>query len=94
METHLRANLYQHRGRAVAFNPLEPEPFDLVDLSRDVTNATRIYHLRTECVREALEGACLIITDSQPLAGVVQRVLPRSPVVALPFGYFSPTGRR
>lgn len=87
METQLRALLYnQFAERQVAFNPLEPEPFDLVDLTRDVTNATCIYHLRTECVREALEGASLIVTDNQPLADVVRHVLPRVRAIAIPFG--------
>lgn len=86
METQLRILLYQNlTGRKVAFNPCEPEPFDLVDLCRDVTNATRIYHLRTECVREALAGASLVVADSTALADAVRRVLPHSPVVALPF---------
>jgi hypothetical protein len=93
MESQLRALLYnQLKNRTVAFNPVEPEPFDLVDLTRDVTNATRIYHTRTECVREALAGANLIITDSQPLANAVQRVLPRATVAALPFGYLKEWG--
>ncbi|MBE7474335.1 MAG: glycosyltransferase [Anaerolineales bacterium] len=87
METHIRSILYQQlSGRRVAFDPQEPEPFDLVDLTRDVTNATRIYHRRTECIREALEGASLIVTDSQPLANVVKQILPRAMVAALPFG--------
>ncbi|MCK6625515.1 MAG: hypothetical protein L6R45_10110 [Anaerolineae bacterium] len=95
METHIRSILYQQlSGRRVAFDPQEPEPFDLVDLTRDVTNATRIYHRRTECVREALEGASLIVTDSQPLAGVVKQILPRAIVMALPFGRMKDEGGR
>lgn len=94
MEQQLRALLYNNlEGRKVAFNPVEPEPFDLVDLTRDVTNSTRIYHLRTECVREALAGAKLIVTDSQALADVVRRALPRTAVIALPFGPMRTTGR-
>jgi hypothetical protein len=61
MEAFFRSFLYPQTGphevfggRKVHANPLEPEPFDLVDLTRDVTNTTRIYHLRTECVRESL----------------------------------------
>ncbi|MBE7473126.1 MAG: hypothetical protein DPW09_42770 [Anaerolineae bacterium] len=97
MDAFFRSMLYPQTGihevfggRKVHANPVEPEPFDLVDLTRDITNATRIYHRRTECVREALAGASLIVTDSQALAQAVQQVLPRSPVVALPFGHFSP----
>lgn len=97
VESLLRMALYPQTGSREVFdgrhlwaNPTEPAPYDLVDLTRDVTNSTRIYHLRTECVREALAGASLIVTDSAALAGVVQQVLPRSPVVALPFGHFSP----
>jgi hypothetical protein len=87
MESQLRALFYkQLQDRKVAFNPTEPDPFDLVDLTRDVTNASRIYHKRTACVREALEGASLIVADNQALASVVQQVLPRAIVVALPFG--------
>lgn len=94
METELRALLYnQLEGHQVAFNPLEPEPFDLVDLTRDVTNSTRIYHLRTECVREALAGAAVIVTDNPPLAEVVRRVLPRTVIMALPFGQMPATLR-
>lgn len=87
VEAPIRAHLYtQLDGRRVAFNPVEPEPFDLVDLTKDVTNSTRIYHLRTECLREALAGANLIVADSQPLANAVRRVLPRTVVATLPFG--------
>ncbi len=96
MESQLRASLYNQlnnrtplgtpQGRKVAYNPVEPEPFDLVDLTRDVTNSTRIYHKRTECVREALEGASLIITDSQALAYAVALALPKAMVTAMPFG--------
>ncbi len=94
METQLRALLYsQLEGRNVAFNPVEPEPFDLVDLTKDVTNSTRIYHLRTECLREALDGANLIVTDSQPLANAVKRVLPKTLVIAIPFGMLRTAGR-
>ncbi|MBE7553192.1 MAG: hypothetical protein HS126_19145 [Anaerolineales bacterium] len=87
MESQLRASLYKQLpgDRKVAFNPIEPEPFDLVDLTQDVTNSTRIYHSRTGCVREALGGASLIVADSHSLAQAVQAVLPRSVVVALPF---------
>lgn len=94
METQFRVLLYNKlEGRNIAFNPVEPEPFDLVDLTRDVTNSTRIYHRRTECVREALAGASMIVTDNQPLASAVQQVLPGAIVVALPFGplYVTPT---
>jgi hypothetical protein len=95
VETQLRALLYnQLEGRKVNFNPVEPEPFDLVDLSKDVTNATRIYHLRTECVREALEGASLIVADSQPLANAVRQVLPSVMIAALPFGRMKAEGGR
>lgn len=95
MEQYFRALLYQQlEGRPVAYNPVEPEPFDLVDLTRDVTNSTRIYHRRTECVREALEGASLIIADSPPLANVVKRILPRAMVAALPFGGMKDEGGR
>src|SRR5512134_2559988 len=87
MESQLRTILYQQLSdRKVAFNPVEPEPFDLVDLTRDITNSTRIYHRRTACVREALEGASLIITDSQALAYAVALALPRAIVTAVPFG--------
>jgi glycosyltransferase involved in cell wall biosynthesis len=87
VETQIRTELYaQLDGRKVAFNPVEPEPFDLVDLTKDVTNSTRIYHLRTECVREALDGANLIVTDSEPLANAVRRVLPKTPVISLLYG--------
>jgi hypothetical protein len=34
------------------------------------------------------------VTDSQVLAQVVQQVLPHAPVVALPFGHFSPIGEK
>ncbi|MCL4301130.1 MAG: hypothetical protein KJ077_35690 [Anaerolineae bacterium] len=89
MESYFRALLYQQlKERQVAYNPIEPEPFDLVDLTRDVTNSTRIYHERTACVREALAGASLIVADSQALANAVQQVLPRAVVVSLPFGPF------
>jgi glycosyltransferase involved in cell wall biosynthesis len=94
MESQLRTILYQQLSdRKIAYNPVEPEPFDLVDLTRDITNATRIYHQRTECVREALGGASLIVADSHSLANAVQQVLPRSIVVALPFAplYVTPT---
>jgi glycosyltransferase involved in cell wall biosynthesis len=87
MESQLRTILYQQLSdRKIAYNPVEPEPFDVVDLTRDVTNSTRIYHKRTECVREALEGASLIITDSQALAYAVALALPRAMVTAMPFG--------
>jgi glycosyltransferase involved in cell wall biosynthesis len=90
METQLRALLYQQlRECKVAYNPIEPEPFDLVDLTRDITNSTRIYHKRTACVREALEGASLIVTDSQALAYAVALALPKTIVTALPFGPFT-----
>jgi hypothetical protein len=90
METQIRALFYSQvmADRQVTYNPLEPEPFDLVDLTIDVTNSTRIYHTRTECVREALEGANLVITDSQPLANAVKQALPRVAVTALPFGLY------
>ncbi|MCL4303186.1 MAG: hypothetical protein KJ077_46300 [Anaerolineae bacterium] len=87
MESQLRTILYQQLSdRKVAYNPVEPEPFDVVDLTRDITNSTRIYHKRTECVREALEGASLIITDSQALAYAVALALPRAMVTSMPFG--------
>ena len=87
MEINLRTTLYaRFLDRKVAFNPVEPEPFDIVDLTIDVTNSTRIYHERTECVREALAGASLVITDNQPLADAVRRVIPYAPVIALPYG--------
>lgn len=91
MEKHIRTILYNQLGnRPVAYNPMEPEPFDLVDLTRDITNSTRIYHRRTACVREALEGSSLIVTDSQALAYTVALALPRAVVTAIPFGPFQP----
>jgi hypothetical protein len=87
LESYFRAKLYRQLDkRQVAYNPVEPEPFDLVDLTRDITNSTRIYHKRTACVREALEGASLIVTDSQALAYAVALALPRAIVTAAPFG--------
>lgn len=86
MEKIVRSYLYAHLERQVAFNPLEPEPFDIVDLTKDVTNLTRIYHLRTECVREALAGAALIVADSPALATAVRSALPNVALTVLPFG--------
>lgn len=87
MESYFRAKLYRQLDkRQVAYNPVEPEPFDVVDLTRDITNSTRIYHKRTACVREALEGASLIVTDSQALAQAVALALPKAMVTAMPFG--------
>jgi hypothetical protein len=86
-----RASLYAHIGsRSVVYNPVEPGDYDIVDLTRNVTNSTRIYHLQTDCVREALEAANIVITDNQALAQAVRAVLPRASVSALPYGYMRP----
>jgi hypothetical protein len=91
MNNQSRASLYAHIGeRSVVYNPEAPGEFDIVDLSRDMTNSTRIYHTNTDCVREALEAANLVVTDNQALAQAVRLALPRAHVTALPYGYMAP----
>jgi hypothetical protein len=92
MEDKIRSLLYEGTKLNPLFNPVEgvediPSPL-VIDLTRDVTNLTRIYHPNTDAVRELLVKAEAVVCDTEALAGIARKFT-KALVVVAPFGFCS-----
>jgi hypothetical protein len=90
MEEKLRSLLYEGSRLQPVFNPMEapkelPDPL-VIDLTRDVTNYTRLYHTETDTIRELLAKADAVVTDTEKQAAVIRQFTSALTIVC-PFGF-------
>lgn len=84
-EQKIRQLLYTSRDwLRPAFNPEEPCGANVVDATYDISNHTRIYHEKTNEVREFLKDK-FVVTDTPQLAGVLGEFAKKA--TSAPFGH-------
>jgi len=89
MEEQIRTQLYRNLDWKPVFNPKKgiskpPSPL-VVDLTIDVSNSSRQYHLKTEKVRQLLSQADLIVCDTERMVHTIKKHA-KTLVTAAPFG--------
>lgn len=89
----IRSRLYDNfNGLEPLFNPVRgkkklPDPC-VIDLTFDVANTSKVYHTKTDSVRDLLHQADLVITDTETLNAMVKPFCSNW-VITLPYGLIS-----
>lgn len=82
----IRSLLYEKFALHPLYNPVGiGEESNIIDLTFDVSNYTRLYHNETEAVRGLLSKADMVVTDTPQLASVISQFGKK--VVAIPFAH-------
>jgi hypothetical protein len=87
-EHKFRLSLYGYSKLVVAYNPVDslPDPVDIIDLTFDAANRSKINHLNTREVRQALGQAKMVVCDSPTLLNIVKDAGPKK-ITHIPYGH-------